>query len=113
VPGIERQIILKHQDQEYDQGHEHIRRQHVQRIGLPVHRLAADPPPDQHVDEIVDRIDQGIQRGLPVSHHPGEIETHRDADHEPYQQRQYDLQPTLRCHGVPRGDQNFSGWITA
>ena len=102
VPGIERQPVLKHQDQENDQGHDQVRRQHVQRISLPVHRLAARPPPDQDVNEIVDWIEQAVEHGFTPGHHCGQVAPHRNADHKSDQQRRSDLQPGLRCHGVPR-----------
>jgi hypothetical protein len=109
VQGIERQPVLEHQDQENDQGHDQVRRQHVQRVGLPVHRLGADPPTDQQVDEIVDWIEQAIDHGLTPGHHHRQIATYRNADQETCQQRQSDLQPALRCHGVPRWRSEFFG----
>ena len=84
-------MILKHENEIDHHRHDEIRRQHMDRIGLPGHRFAADPLPDQNVNEIVDRIAHRIQEGFPVGHDPGEVTTHRNADQGADQQRQGDL----------------------
>ena len=105
--------VLENQDQENDDCHDKIRRQHVQRVRFPVHRLTADPPTDQRIDEIVDRVEEAIERVAPPVTTHRQIASDRDADQKADQQRQSDLQPTLQVMASLSGDQKRSGWITA
>ena len=57
---VERQMILEHKYEVDDHRHREIRHEHLDRIGLPGHRLATGPLPNEEVDEVVDGIQYRI-----------------------------------------------------
>lgn len=70
---IERQIALEDKYKENDQEHYQVRGQHVQRIALPIHWKADQPAANEPIEEIVDRIEDGVGDGLAVHEHAGQI----------------------------------------
>jgi hypothetical protein len=54
----------------------------MERIDLPGHRLATHLLADEEVDEMVDWIQYGIEKGFSVGDHPGQVPPHGDTDGE-------------------------------
>jgi hypothetical protein len=53
IQGIDRQLFLENEDQVNDDRHYQIGGQHVEGVGLPIHRHGRGAPADQQVDRVV------------------------------------------------------------
>jgi len=98
---IERQLVLENQDQVNDDGHEQVRRQHMEGIGPPIHRPASRTSPDQKIDRRVDRIEERVQSRLPVQDDIRQIAANWNAEHKNAQQNGTNLYPGMD-HRRPR-----------
>jgi hypothetical protein len=96
----ERQPALEHEDQIDDHRHRQVGGQHVEGVGLPVHRLAAGLSPNQEIEGVVHRVEDRVQPGLAIGDDVGEIAADRDAEQQDDQQYEDDLQPGLH-RGLP------------
>src|SRR5450631_4589891 len=95
---IKRKVVLEHQNQENEHGHDHVGHQHVKRVQLPVHPLGHDLATDHPIKTIVDRVEQRVDHCPLIGEDLRKVSAHGNADQKCDQQSQRDLQPPLQSH---------------
>ena len=108
---VEGQMILKHEDQVDQHRHQQVRHQHVEGVGLPVHRPMCRLPADERIESVVDAVEHRVEPGAAIHDDGRQVTSDGNAERQHEQQNHADLQPGLEGYGhrFDPENQNRSG----